>query len=301
MFRYSVYGLIVQSDLELRGLRVIASSLAAADVDVRCMPAALDAEHANGNWRRLEPQQSHLVWDGVGSFLIQDGARIHYEPANEVAVGAVSQAVLGPAMGLLLQQRGLVPLHASAMAINGAAVAIAGDSGVGKSTTAHALHARHHVLVTDDIAALSCDHGQVTIRPGHAALRLWPDSLVRVDVNPAAHQRLRADTQKRRVDLSSGVATEPLCLASFVVLCDGDEERLERLSAPHAAFELLRHFYYPELTGAVVSPSNLLQQCGDLAERLAVYRLHRRKMEDAIDGMVTLIESCAEPRMPESS
>jgi hypothetical protein len=262
------------------------------------MPASLDAEQAKGNWRRIEPQQSHLVWDGVGSFLIQDGLRIHYQPASEVAPGAVSQAILGPAMGLLLQQRGLVPLHASAVAIDGVAIAIAGDSGVGKSTTAQALYARHHALVTDDIAALSCDHSQVTIRPGHAALRLWPDSLLRVDVNPAAHQRLHADTQKRRLDLSDGVATEPLRLASVVVLCDGDEERLERLSVPHAAFELLRHYYYPELTGTVFSPSDLLQQCGGIAERLAVYRLHRRKTADAIDCMVELIERCSEPLAP---
>ena len=294
MFRYSAYGLTVESDLELRGLRVVEPSVTSADVEVRCMPVPLSEEQAKGNWHRIEPRQSHLVWEGVGSFLIQDGLRIHYQQASEATHGSVSQAVLGPAMGLLLQQRGLVPLHASALAIDGVAIGIAGDSGMGKSTTAQALHSRHHVLVTDDIAALSCDDGQVTVRPGHAALRLWPDSMLRVDVNPAAHERLHAETQKRRHDLSDGVATEPLRLASIVVLCDGDEERLERLSAPHSAFELLRHYYYPELTGAVSSPSVLLQQCGDIAERLAVYRLHRRKTADAIAGMVALIERCSE-------
>lgn len=256
------------------------------------MPVPLAEEQAKGNWHRLEPRESQLVWEGVGSLLIQDGLRIQYQEASEATPGSVSQAVLGPAMGLLLQQRGLVPLHASALAIDGLAIGIAGDSGMGKSTTAQALHARHHALVTDDIAALSCDDGQVTVRPGHAALRLWPDSLLRVDVNPAAHERLHADTQKRRLDLSDDVATEPLRLAAVVVLCDGDEERLERLSAPRAAFELLRHYYYPELTGAVFGPSVLLQQCGEIAERLEVYRLHRRKTTEAIDGMVALIEQC---------
>ena len=294
MFRYNAYGLTVESDLELRGLRVTESTIAPADVEVLCVSVSLAEAQATGNWHRLQPQESQLVWEGVGCFLIQDGRRIHYQVASEATPSSACQAVLGPAMGLLLQQRGLVPLHASALAINGVAIGIAGDSGMGKSTTAQALHARHHALVTDDIAALSCDGDQVTIRPGHAALRLWPDSLLRVEANPAAHERLHADTEKRRLDLSEDVATEPLRLASIVVLCDGDEERLERLSAPRAAFELLRHYYYPELTGAVFGPSVLLQQCGQLAERLEVYRLHRRKQAEAIDGMVGLIEQCRE-------
>ena len=292
MFRYSAYGLTIESDLKLRGLRRSELPSAPADVEVRCAPVPLDAAQAQGNWHRLEPQESQLVWEGVGSFLIQEGRRIHYQVADEATATSACQAVLGPAMGLLLQQRDLVPLHASALAIDGVAIGIAGDSGMGKSTTAQALHARHHALVTDDIAALSCDGDQVTIRPGHAALRLWPDSLLRVKANPAAHERLHADTEKRRLDLDEGVATEPLRLAGVVVLYDGDEEHLERLSPPRAAFELLRHYYYPELTSAVFGPKVLLEQCGQLAERLAVYRLHRRKVAEAIDGMVGLIEQC---------
>ena len=78
------------------------------------------------------------------------------------------------------------------------------------------------------------------------------------------------------------------------MLYDGDEERLEQLSPPRAAFELLRHYYYPELTSAVLGPQVLLQQCGQLAERLVVYRLHRRKVAGAIDRKVGLIEQCRE-------
>ena len=40
-----------------------------------------------------------------------------------------------------------------------------------------------------------CDPGdEVIIPPGHAALRLWPDSLLRVSANPSVHERIHADT-----------------------------------------------------------------------------------------------------------
>jgi hypothetical protein len=291
VFRYLVYGLTVTSDLELRGLRVCAA-VGSVDVEIRAQSGSFVQAPTKGNWHHLEPEESQLVWDGVGSFLIKGGRSIGYQEHPGAMSGSVGQALLGPAMGLLLQQRGLVPLHASALAIDGVAIGIAGDSGMGKSTTAYALHERDHPLVTDDIAALSCHGDEVLIPPGHAALRLWPDSLLRVSANPSVHERLHADTEKRRIDLAEGIATEPLRLASIVVLFDGDEERLERLSAPRAAIELLRHYYYPELTGKALGPSVLLQQCGRLAERLQVWRLHRRKLPESIEGVVGLIEQC---------
>lgn len=294
MFRYSVYGLTISSDLELRGLRACASAADSVDVEIRSQPSACANPPTNGNWHQLSPQESRLLWEGVGSFLIRDGCSIGYAEHQGAMSGCLGQALLGPAMGLLLQQRGLMPLHASALAIDGVAIGIAGDSGMGKSTTAHALHARQHDLVTDDIAALSCHGDEVIIPPGHAALRLWPDSLLRVSANPSVHERIHADTEKRRIDLCDGIAVKSLRLAGLVVLCDGDDERLERLSAPCATIELLRHYYYPELTCKVLGPSVLMQQCGRLAERLKVWRLHRRKLSGSIDKMVRLIEQCRE-------
>ena len=294
MFRYSVYGLTVESDLELRGLRVCASAAGSVDVEIRSQPNACAGKPAKGNWHHLGPRESQLLWEGVGYFLIRGGCSIGYQEQEGAMSGCLGQALLGPAMGLLLQQRGLMPLHASALAIDGVAIGIAGDSGMGKSTTAHALHQRQHRLVTDDIAALSCQGDEVIIPPGHAALRLWPDSLLRVSANPSVHERIHADTEKRRVDLDDGIAVEPLRLAGIVVLCDGDDERLERLSLPRATIELLRHYYYPELTCKVLGPSVLMQQCGRLAERLQVWRLHRRKLSGSIDKVVRLIEQCRE-------
>lgn len=294
MFRYSVYGLTIASDLELRGLRACASTPGSDDVQIRSQPSAFASAPGKGNWHHLGPQESQLLWEGVGSFLIRDGCSISYHEHQGAVSGCLGQALLGPAMGLLLQQRGLMPLHASALAIDGVAIGIAGDSGMGKSTTAHALHERRHRLVTDDIAALSCRGDEVIIPPGHAALRLWPDSLLRVSANPSVHERIHADTEKRRIELSDGLAVEPLRLAGIVVLCDGDDERLERLSLPRATIELLRHYYYPELTCKVLGPSVLMQQCGRLAERIQVWRLHRRKLSGSIDTMVRLIEQCRE-------
>ena len=54
-------------------------------------------------------------------------------------------------MGAILMQRKILPLHGSAIAIDGKAYAIVGDSGAGKSTLASAFLKRGYQLLSDDV------------------------------------------------------------------------------------------------------------------------------------------------------
>jgi hypothetical protein len=76
------------------------------------------------------------------------------EPLPHVDEHVLRLYLLGPALGVLLQQRGLLVLHASAVAIGERVVAFVGESGWGKSTTAAALERRGHTVVADDVCAL---------------------------------------------------------------------------------------------------------------------------------------------------
>ena len=63
--------------------------------------------------------------------------------------------ILGTCMGAILMQRKILPLHGSAIEIDGKAYAIVGDSGAGKSTLASAFLKQGYQLVSDDVIAVS--------------------------------------------------------------------------------------------------------------------------------------------------
>ena len=63
--------------------------------------------------------------------------------------------ILGTCMGALLMQRKILPLHGSAIAIDGKAYAFVGDSGAGKSTLASAFLSKGYKLLSDDVIAVS--------------------------------------------------------------------------------------------------------------------------------------------------
>ena len=88
-------------------------------------------------------------------FLIKDGSRIFVSPFEGSQEDEIRLFILGTCMGAILLQRKILPLHGSAIAIEGKAYAIVGDSGAGKSTLASAFLNRGYQLLTDDVIAVS--------------------------------------------------------------------------------------------------------------------------------------------------
>jgi hypothetical protein len=116
------------------------------------------------------PESALFFWDTVGYVLIEGGTRITIDPLPGASAAATRQVVQGVAMGTLLHQRGLPALHASAVAIDGRIVAFLGRKHAGKSTTAAALQARGHELVTDDVLVL-CMKGTPPLPYGFTGTR----------------------------------------------------------------------------------------------------------------------------------
>ena len=140
-----IFGLVIDSEVSFDNLSA-APPGAAPDVIIR---------------RGLVGDNPDLVIAEAESFRVTDGREIIIEAREGVPERNLRLFLLGSAMGLILHQRGLLPLHANAVALDGRAIAIAGASGAGKSTLA-ASFARHgHQIVGDDVIALKAARGEV--------------------------------------------------------------------------------------------------------------------------------------------
>jgi len=116
-----------------------------------------------------------LDMNKIGRFGVRGGKQVLLEPAADADETELRAFILSTILGVLCHQRGLMPIHASAVNINGQAVLISGNSGAGKSTLAAALGARGHALLTDDVAAF--DPLSRKIIPSFPQRKLALDSL----------------------------------------------------------------------------------------------------------------------------
>jgi hypothetical protein len=143
----------------------------------------------------------------VAAYLVRQGCEIVVAPRVARDASAIRTFVLGPILARLARQRGLLPLHAAAVQIGDAAVALAGHSRRGKSTLAAALALRGHRLLADDICLIDAGaSGRVVLHPTDGRVRLWRDAAEALGLMPEAGQQCRDGQEKYAFTLAAGAA-----------------------------------------------------------------------------------------------
>ena len=184
-YRYKVYGLSVRSELELPELHDDEQP-GDADVDIRVGTVP----PADEDGLSLGPDGAVLRINGIATYLMRAGREIIVHSSPGASDRNVRLYLLGSAMGILLHQKGLLPLHANAIEIDGRAVAFMGETGAGKSTLAAWLHDAGHRVIADDVCVLGIDgeRERVGVHPGMPRIRLWKDALERSGREPDDYQ-----------------------------------------------------------------------------------------------------------------
>jgi hypothetical protein len=196
---YSVFGLVLRSNLKIPGLTLEPAISKSPDVEVHLGLSPVAADGVPGGLEELSYASSYLTESGEpalriwkianGAFLrldYFDGTQFWLDPEGTSVWAAwpatqsledVATYLLGPVLGLLLRLRGVPCLHASAVTFGDSTAAFAGSEGRGKSTTAAALASRGHAVISDDIVALVERESLFFVLPAYPYLSLWQESV----------------------------------------------------------------------------------------------------------------------------
>lgn len=107
----------------------------------------------------------------------------------------------GPVLALALRLRGLVCLHASAVAIEDRAIALVGSAGIGKSTAAAAFARSGYAVLSDDVVALAEERDCFRVQPGYPRVNLWADSVRELFGSEEALPKITRTWEKRYLAL----------------------------------------------------------------------------------------------------
>ena len=188
-------------------------------------------------WRRAQRGLYRFLYsDGSEFFVDREGRRLWARWVEPNTLEDVASYLLGPILGFVLRLRGVITLHASAVVIDGQAVALAGPAGVGKSTTAAAFAQRGYPVLSDDITALKPAAGDFLVQADCPLLHLWPASSEILWGSSEALPRLSLTWDKRFLDLEKrGYRAErtPRPLAAVYLLAG------EPVTSPPAVLEEL--------------------------------------------------------------
>lgn len=284
MYSYTAYGLEIHSEIPLSALKRGSS---AADIQIR-RARIVPPPELNGHNTWTGANDIYLRFENVGLIRISGGREIIVD-ADGVDDRLAASFVLGPSMGALLHQRGLLVLHASAVTADGGVVGFLGHSGWGKSTMAGALAKLGHRVFSDDVVPVSFSSGLPIVLPGYPFLKLAKDSGASLGYEIGSPAAVLPEEGKWRVAVQSVDPDVPLPLARLYVLAEGERQEIELLKPQESAVELIRHSYALPCLGSGLSAFHM-QSCAALVERVPIYRLRRPRRLELLQDLAERVQ-----------
>jgi hypothetical protein len=166
------------------------------------VPPALSAPLATEESYEANDTEFLLRLPGVATYYVRDGVEVIVDPEAGAPELDVRSYLMGNLFAVLCHQRGLLPLHASAIATPRCAVAFLGASGAGKSSIAAFLARRGHRILADDIClvdpAAPHDRRMLPVAPW---LKLWSATLDAMGESSRGLSRIFTDDEKYRYTL----------------------------------------------------------------------------------------------------
>jgi hypothetical protein len=234
-YRCSIYGLGIVTNRIIPG--VPASPIASEDLRITfgSLPARLQKLNAASTEAcYVADYQSDCGEPALRVFRLLDGKyyRFDYADQTQFAVDRLGSEVwatwsepltladtatylLGPVLGFVMLLRGIVCLHASAIAIGDEAIALLGPAGSGKSTTAAAFAERGYSVLAEDMVTLDDRCDRFLVRPGYPCIRLWPAAVKALYGSETYLPRLTPNWDKCYLELSERFQAKPLPLAAI--------------------------------------------------------------------------------------
>jgi hypothetical protein len=277
---YPIYGLNLTANIALPGPTAMGSEQSEfpiVEVTLGSLPSWLterpDESDTAPNWypsNSFELEQQPIsqlqVWqidrdrhfycyyrDGTIFVVSRLGDRIWATWPENLTIEDTATYLLGPILGFVLRLRGTVCLHANAIAIDDRVIAIVGESGAGKSTTAAAFAERGYGILSDDVVPIVECGDTFTIQPAYPRIRLWNNSVRALYGEAESLPRLvptHPTWDKRYLDLNQSgykFQSESLPLAAIYYLQERSDDpacpQISPMTIPEQLITLVSNTY----------------------------------------------------------
>jgi hypothetical protein len=268
-----------------------------------CAGTPVTAEDT-GFWQftRFEDGAARLCWKEHFEFVVSaDGHRVLWCRLADVPDEVLTTYLLGQVLSFCLLSRGIEPLHATCVAVDGQGVAFLGDSGHGKSTIAGALLGRGYPLVSDDVLIIEFRGNAAYAHPSVPRIKLMPQSADAVFQGRRAIP-MNSFTPKMIFPLqASQCVSQMVPLRAAYVLAGNSHEsiRIRRVRGAASLLELVRNSF----NVAVLTPSRLKQQfifanrlLGAVGVKQLSYPKQLDRLPEVIDAVLADVGHGVKPR-----
>ena len=277
---YKAFGFSLESEIALPELPPVTGNVESIDIEIVI-------DDLSKLWLELSDKENAFVIKGnfvmfqvpnIATFSIQEGKKISVSPIKEDDEDVIRLYILGTCMGAILMQRRILPLHGSAVVINGKAYGFMGNSGAGKSTTASAFLNHGHKLLSDDVIAVSLSHeGDIPyVTPSYPQQKLWQDSITKLGMENK-YRPIYGREDKYCIPVALNYLNDPIPLAGVFEIVKTEEEQIGIRKIDN--LERFYTLYYNTYQNCFIQNLGLMDwhfnTTAKIVDKIDIYQIHR--------------------------
>ncbi|WP_404405957.1 aldolase [Jeotgalibacillus malaysiensis] len=295
LYDYKAFGLGIKSDVELSELKLATTK---CDVSItRSDRLSLEWKTESNENTKSFARDGHIMFEvnDIGWFKITGGHTIQYQSTESAELRQIKLYLLGSCMGAILLQRKVLPLHGSAVLINGKAYAIVGDSGAGKSTLARALMEKGYKLISDDILATRFKEGVPYLSSSYAQQKLWVESLDMFSMDADDYESIMLRETKFNVPVKRFYFNGEVELAGVFELSKADlsQPLVKNVQGIERLPLLFHHTYRKSFINRIGLTDWHFNTTARLAGQVDVYKITRPENQSTAHELADMIISIA--------
>jgi hypothetical protein len=227
----------------------------------------------------------------LADFIIDaEGSRIGVWAAPDTDEATLRHLLLDQVLPRVLGYKERLVLHASAVLVNGKAMAFAGNTGAGKSTLAANFQTAGYQVLTDDGLIVTAGESCSFALPVYPGLRLWPQSVaalfeepvpdakVALFEEPVPDAKVSCYSEKQRIQLPRQVGPSSAKLSVLYILSSVNSDDaaggigVKRLSPRDACIELIRYSFQLDVSN-IRHSAVLMALASAITQQLPVFTL----------------------------
>lgn len=298
-FKYRVYGLNIESEIELEELVKIEDNQC-NQIDVKIIYGKTNDKIKNqvnrNSWIGTDINDICVYTKNIAIYQIKNGNTIIIEPLKDKDNERIKSFLLGWSFGILLIQRKTIALHGSAISKGDKAIIISGKSKAGKSTLASAFNNKGYKFLSDDVVALDILKDNVLAQPAYPQKKICEDVMKALGYDKKDYEINKQNTERIRykVPVTDTFELKPCKVQAIFEIVSKDEYEkvsIEKIEGNKKIDYMLNNIYFFGVESSIGTRPEYFKKAIQLINSIPLYKIKRPADKITIEEQMDLVEN----------